>query len=196
METIKKVRKELIDNVYKNRGSFLALEKYGRSRNISDYSEEEINEMLLGIYRHKMTLLVDGGYFIDLNKVIRAECHLVDVSYLKKLSLQDYKNNLHNSLSHIRTFYVKDYFLITDDPVKGVEKHEITRYLSKVGFLKKGRGKNSISFSIANNYDSLLFGKYPKDLYHPIKHYINGLFFNDDYQITDFDIISSFEFVK
>ncbi|MBA5630339.1 hypothetical protein [Moheibacter lacus] len=196
METIKKVRKELIDKVYKNRGSFLALEKFGRSKNISDYSEEEINEMILGIYRHKMMLLVDGDYFIDMNKVIRAECELVDVSYLKKLSLEDYKNNLHNSLSNIRTFYVKDYFLVTDHPEKGIEKHKITRFLSKVGFLKKGRGKNSTSFSIANTYDKLLFGEYPKDLYHPIKHYINGLFFNDDYYITDFEINSSFEFIK
>ena len=33
-------------------------------------------------------------------------------------------------------------------------------------------------------------GYFPKDLYHPIKRKINGLFFDDDYRINDFKVIS------
>lgn len=192
MEKIKKIEKSRIEKVYKNPdNTSLAYKSYGKYGNISDYSEREINEMILGIYRDKKYLLADGDYFVNLENVIKSECILQDVSYYKKPTLKTFKDNSCNLISNIRTFYVKDYYLITKEQYGGITKHKITKYLYKIGFLNSGRGKYSGLFSISNDYKTMQGGKFPKDLFHPIKRYINGLFFNDDYKVSDFEVITS-----
>lgn len=170
--------------------SGLTFKEHGKSSNINDYTDREISEMLFGIYRDKKILLVDGDYFINLADVVKSECILASVSYIKKPTLNDYRNNSHNTIDNIRTFFVEDYFLITKTPIEGLTKHKITRYLNKIGSLTKGRGQNARHHSIANDYKSLQNG-YPKDLFHPIKRYINGLFFENDYKIADFEVTSN-----
>lgn len=192
MEKIKKIEKSKINKVYNRPDqSGLMYKLYGKSVNIDDYSEREINEMLLGIYRDTKHLLVDGDYFVNLENVIKSECILQDVSYYKKPTLKTFKDNSINIISNIRTFYVKDYYIITNQTVGGITKHKITKYLHKIGFLNSGRGKYRGLFSIANDYQTLQGGNYPKDLFHPIKRYINSLFFSDDYKISDFEVVTS-----
>lgn len=192
MEKIKTINKTKLNKILKNPdASGLAYKKYGKSENIKDYSEREISEMVLGIYSHKKYLLVDGDYFVNLNEVKATECILEDVTYDKKPTLETFKDNTCNAISNIRTFYIKDYFLITEDSNGETTKHKITKYLYKIGFLNSGRGKYNGLYSIANDYATIQQGLFPKDLYHPIKRYINGLFFSDDYRVSDFTVISS-----
>ena len=191
LKTIPKSRINRIKNFPSDSG--LAFQKFGKSKNIKDYTEREISEKILGIYKDTKNLLVDGDYFVDLTKVTATKCVLETVSYYKKPTLEDYKTNFHNSIANIRTFYIKNYFLITAEEIGGTKEHKITIYLNKIGFLNQGRNQYRGLFSIANDYGTLLFGKYPKDLFHPIKRYINGLFFNDDYKISDFVFESDIE---
>lgn len=194
MEKLKTIQKSRINRVRNFPSeSGLPFEKYGKSENINDYTEREISEMILGIYKDSKNLWVDGDYFVNLTKVTATKCVLETVTYFKKPTLDDYKTNYHNRIDNIRTFYVKDYFLITEEEIGGLKEHRITRYLHKIGFLNQGRNDFRGLYSIANDYGTLLFGKYPKDLFHPIKRYINGLFFNDDYKISDFIIESEIE---
>lgn len=194
MEKLKTIQKSRINRVRNFPSkSGLSFEKYGKSENINDYTEREISEMLLGIYKDTKNLLVDGDYFVDLTKVTATKCVLETVSYYKNPTLDDYKTNYHNRIDNIRTFYVKDYFLITDAIISRTKEHRITRYLYKTGILNQGRNNFSGLYSISNDYATLLHGKYPKDLFHPIKRYINGLFFNDDYKISNFIFESQIE---
>ncbi|UTW66571.1 hypothetical protein KFE94_00225 [bacterium SCSIO 12643] len=176
--------------------SGLVFDKYGKSQNINDYSDREISEMALGIYKYSKNILVDGDYFVDLNKVINTKCQLEEVTYYKKPTLEDFKTNAHNSIGNIRTFYIKDYFLITEDEIFGLKEHRITKYLFKIGFLKNGRNKFRGLYSISNDYKTLILEKYPKDLFHPIKKYINGLFFLDEYYISNFVVESKINIHK
>lgn len=192
MEKLRPIQKSMINKVRNNPSqSGLHFQEYGKSENILDYSEREISEMILGIYKDTEHLLVDAGYFVDLTKVIASKCILENVSYFKKPTSEDYKTNWHNRIDNIRTFYVKDYFLITDQDISGRKEHRITRYLYKVGALNLGRNNFRGLYSISNDYRVFLNGKYPKDLFHPIKRHINGLFFRDDYKIRDFLFESS-----
>ena len=194
MKKIKSIEKSRINKIYKYpESSGLAFKIYGKSQNINDYSEMEINEMILGIYKTQKFLLVDGDYFVNLEDVIKTECILQDVSYIKKPTLETFENNSCNVISNIRTFYIKDYFLITKNPNGEIIKHKITKFFHKIGFLNSGRGKYRGLYSIANDYKTILNGKFPKDLFHPIKRYINGLFFNDEYKIDDFEVITQFK---
>lgn len=192
MENIKRVEKFKINKVYRYpEKSGLSYKNLGKSENINDYSESEINEMILGIYRAKKHLLVDGDYFVNLEDVIKTECTLRDVTYYKKPTIETFKDNSCNIISNIRTFYVKDYFLVTNDPIIGITKHKITRFLFKIGVLKSGRGKYSGLYRISNDHKAIILNvNAPKDLYHPIKKYINDLFFNDDYKISEFELTS------
>lgn len=197
MEKIRSVKKTQINQVRNHPDkSGLRFVDYGKSPDIEDYSEREIAEMLLGVYKDTRNLLVDGDYFIDLSKVIASKCILETVSYIKNPTKDDYKTNYHNRIDNIRTFYVKDYFLITDEEVFGMKEHKISRYLYRVGALNAGRNNFVGLYSISNDYKSLLFGSYPKDLYHPIKRYINGLFYNDDYRISSFIFVSNLDIHK
>ncbi len=171
--------------------SGLAYEKYGKSNNIRNYTDLEILEMINGIYRDSKTLLADGNYFLELSAVVASKCILEKVTYLKKPTEEDYRTNNHNHISNIRTFYISDYFLITNSTVNRNTQHRITDYLYRIGFLNKGRKDFAGLYSISNCYKTIHNGKYPKDLFHPIKRYVNGLFFKDDYRISDFTVESN-----
>lgn len=191
MDKIKSLSKYQLNKILKNPDSCnLAYKKYGKSDTINDYSDSEINEMAVGVYSDTKFLLSDD-VFINMQEVIKSKCILIDVSYYQKPTLQSIKDNSCHYISNIRTFYIQDYFLITQND-KEVLEFPITQYLHKVGALRKGSGKYCKLFSIANDYKSLLNGQYPKDLFYPIKNYINRVFFNDDYRISEFELISDF----
>ncbi|NJI75852.1 hypothetical protein HCX49_21885 [Sphingobacterium kitahiroshimense] len=162
---------------------------FGMSDNPADYKEQELLEIINGIYKTKKKLLVGGDYFIEVNDIISAECELVKVTYKKgKLSTKDYQDGYHKKISNVNTFHVSDYYVSTKNPQHGNYKHDITKVLEKCGLIKKSRGKFPRAFSIKNDYESLINDEYPKDLFHPIKRFINGFFFEDDYHITDFTV--------
>ncbi|GAA5084576.1 hypothetical protein GCM10023210_04530 [Chryseobacterium ginsengisoli] len=195
MEKLKPIVKSRINKAYdhpENNG--LLYKKYGKYENIKDYSEREIIEMLYGIYKTSK-ILIASDTIINLNDVVESTCILADVSYIKKPTLEDYKVNSHNTIDNIRTFYIKDYFLITDDKNGKRQEHRITDFLRKIGFLRVGRGKHIGYYSISNSYKTLQGGLYPKDLFYPIKRYINGLFFSDDYKISKFSVDSPIKIV-
>jgi len=192
MSLLKTKPKALIDKARRNPNG-IKFEEYGKSKEIYDYSENEISEMLFGVYTHKGMLLVDGDYFIDMNNVFQVVCELENVTYDKKPSLEDLKTNSHNTIDNIKTFYLKNYYLITKDKFGGETKHRITRFLCKIGVIRQGRNNFRGLYSIGNSYKTVQAyngKKYPKDLFHPIKFYINGLFFVDQYKITDFIVKS------
>lgn len=188
-----KTKPTAIINKTRNNPSGLKYIEFGKSKNIYDYNEEENSQMLFGVYTHKGMLLVDGDYFINVNSVTQAICELEDLTFIKKPNLEDLKTNNHSFIQNIRTFYVKNYYLITNEEFAGLKKHKISIYLLKIGFLKQGRNNFRGLFSVSNDYktvQSFNGKKYPKDLFHPIKNYINGLFFVDDYKIVNFIIES------
>jgi hypothetical protein len=188
-----KTKPTAIINKTRNNPRGLKYIEFGKSKNIYDYNEEEISQMLFGVYTHKGMLLVDGDYFINVNSVTQAICELEDLTFIKKPNLEDLKTNNHSFIQNIRTFYVKNYYLITNEEFAGLKKHKISIYLLKIGFLKQGRNNFRGLFSVSNDYktvQSFNGKKYPKDLFHPIKNYINGLFFVDDYKIVNFIIES------
>jgi hypothetical protein len=187
--TIKKIR-----NLAERSG--IKYKLYGKHLEINKYTDRELTEMYYGIFKDKKIILVDGDYFIDLKDVVGIICSLDSVSYFKSPTADDYKTNRHNHLDNIRTFYVKDYFLVTRTETHGRSKHSITSLLCAIGAINKGRNKYVGLYSIKNDYKSLQsfkLGKFPKDLYHPVKNYINGLFFNDDYYISSFKVDTQIE---
>lgn len=178
----------LIDSAKINPDPYLEnFKKFGMSTNIHDYSREEMSEIVNGVYRKKKLLLTQGDYFVDLNEVISTECVLEDVRYYKRLSDKDYQNNKHKSLKAIRSFHVKHYYLITENEVNGSKKHEITKLLHKVGLIKRSTGKFPRYYSLKTYYKTLQNGN-PKDLFEPIKRFINGYLFDDEYRISDFRV--------
>lgn len=197
MENIKHIPQSTIRMIRRSpANSKLHYREYGRATDLNEYSDREITEMIYGIYRDKKIIGVDGGYFVDLNEVIETVCVLDRVSYFKKPTKEDLKTNRHNSIKNIRTFYVKDYLLVTRSKVNGVTRHSIAKLLCKVGAINEGRKEFAGLYSNRNYYgafQSFAQGVFPKDLYHPIKRYINGLFFNDDYRISNFRVESKLE---
>ena len=193
MEKLKKIPQYRINKIRRNpEQSGLNFKLHGKSADIDDYTDREIIEMLYGIFKYRKFLLVDGDYFINLEDVVKSECILADVSYVRKPTLNDLRNNSHNTIDNISQFYVEDYFLITKNPTGGLTRHKITRYLNKIGCLPKGRGRNLRFYTISNDYQLIQKG-YPEDLFHPIKKYVNGLFFKDDYKIHHFEVISNIQ---
>ncbi|WP_321296613.1 hypothetical protein [Marinifilum fragile] len=195
MEKLKVVPNSTVNKIRNNPDNYgLSYHDFGKSSNIVDYSEREIIEMFYGIYKDQKILLVDDGYFLDLKEVNEIVCELEDVTYFRKPTDNDLRLNSYNSIRNIRTFYVKDYFLITKNEISGVKRHQITQYLYKIGAINKGRGRYANLYSCSNHYKILQDfkeGLAPKDLYYPIKRYINGLFFNDDYKISNFRVKSN-----
>jgi len=196
MEKLRTIPQSTINKFRRNlKKSGLAYLEYGKYSDINEYTDREIMEMIYGIYRFRKTLLTDGDYFLNLNDVVKTVCKLEEVTYIQKPTKEDLKTNAHNSIRNIRTFYVSDYYLITEEEITGNTEHKITAFLYKVGAINKGRNQYSNLFSCSNYYKTLQVfkaGLFPKDLYHPIKRYINGLFFRDDYRIGEFEVKSNF----
>jgi hypothetical protein len=187
---IKKVRIGIINQIRRSpEKSDLRYIDYGKSSDIEQYSEEEIVEMIYGIYKDSKHLLVDGDYFVNLKDVVQAGCILETVTYYRKPLGKAILSNSHNSIQNIRFFYVKDYFLVTKNKVSGTDKHLITRYLWKTGAINRGNNRFVGLYSIANierKMQKFKSGLVPKDLYEPIKMNINQVFFKDDNRISDF----------
>lgn len=147
---------------------------------------EKISEIFYGVYTANKLLKVDENYFINVSTIEKAVCEL------EKVSLIDKEKSV--SIENIRTFYVKNYYLCTNKEFNGKLKHKISDFLTKIGQLNKGRLENSELYSTKNSYQ--IFQRYknkkaPKDLFHPIKKGINDTFFNDDYRIDDFEVITN-----
>lgn len=189
---LKLARPSVIKSVYKNPENWgLRYKEYGKSENIKDYSEEEVSEMLKGVYSKSGYLLVDGDYFINVKDVIQAGCTWETVTSDVKLDLSQ-----PIPINKIRTFYVKDYYLITRNDVNGTNKHFINSYLSKIKVIHSGRGRFRGLYSISRGHESVQsfgHGYVPKDLFHPIKFYFNGVFFDDQYRIDDFVVNSELQ---
>ncbi|MEO5991385.1 MAG: hypothetical protein ABIP68_07080 [Ferruginibacter sp.] len=200
MKTLKKIDKSRINKVRDEPNkSGLLFEKYGKSPNISEYTDREITEMVYGLYVDKKMIHTDGDYFIDLNEVTEIICDLDQATYFTKPTIEDYKTNRHNAISNIRMFYIRNYWLITDKETYGTKRHNITRLLYKIGAIRQGRNNFKKLYSISNSYvafQKFEQGLYPKDLYHPIKRFINGLFFQDDYRISNFKVESDIKLEK
>ncbi|WFB62109.1 hypothetical protein PZ892_10490 [Sphingobacterium sp. WM] len=163
--------------------------KFGMSDDPKNYSEEELLEIVNGIYRKKKKLLVRGDYFIDVDDIVSTECDLARVTYKKgKLSSKDYENGYHKSLRNISNFHINDYFVITKSEYVGKNKHNITKHLFNTGLISRSRGKYPKVFAVKNDYESLQNNKFPKDLFHPIKRFINRYFFDNDYHFPDFKV--------
>ncbi len=141
----------------------------------------------------KEVFTTDGDYPINLNNVISAYCTLEDVTYIKKPTQEDYQTGRHNIISNIKTFYIRNYFLVTNKPEgwPGATEHAITKYLLRAKAFRKGSNNFKELYSIANGYVSFQKferGMFPKDLFYPIKQFINGPYFQDDNKIKDFYI--------
>lgn len=139
----------------------------------------------------------DGDYLINLSDVKSAYCNLENVTYIKKPTQEDYKTGRHNIISNIKTFYIRNYFLVTEKP-EGLytNEHEITKYLWQAGAIQKGSNNYKELYRIANAYISLQKferGAFPKDLFYPIKEFINITFFEDEYKISDFYVNSKID---
>ncbi|WP_422005384.1 hypothetical protein [Roseivirga pacifica] len=193
MEELKSMSTKIIKNARTNPEDYdLALVEYGKSPNIRDYSRGEIIEMLYGIYKDKCFMKVDAGYFINLKDVEKTICRLEKVSVYNKAKYEK-TDNKEFSIKNVRTFYVSDYFLETKNEISGNKQHSIVELLCKIGAISTGKNEYEGLYGIRNDYGTFQQyneGKYPKDLFHPIKIYINGLFFQDEYRISDFIVES------
>lgn len=153
----------------------------------------EIDKMYYTIYVATGWILVDGDYFINMKDVIQTGCILEAVTYHQKPTQEEQKEISCDTIHNIKTFYIKDYFLVTKSKENEIEKHPITNFLYNIDAIQAGRGRFVGLYSIESSYESMQIfkeGYFPKDLYHPIKRQINGLFFDDDYRINDFKVIS------
>lgn len=191
---LKLARPNIIRSVYNNPEKWeLKYKEYGKSDNIKDYSEEEISEMLKGVYSRSGYLLVDGNYFINIKDVIQAGCTLKTVTSSTELDLSQ-----PIPIKKIRTFYVENYYLITKNDYNGTNKHFINSYLTNIKVIRPGIGSYKGLFSHTRAYDTVQnfgHGYVPKDLFHPIKFYINGVFFSDQYRISDFVVDSDLQII-
>lgn len=193
MEKIRTFQQHELNKIRKNpRDSGLEFERFGRSIDIKDYSDRELNEMLLGIYKDSHQLLVDGGYFIDVTQASKATCILKDISYSRRIKPGPIANI---KLQSIRNFYIQDYFLETTEQFSNSYQHKITGYLKKIGGITLGKGKYSAFYSIPNDFKKF-YNNHPIDLFYPIQHYINSMFFGDDFHISDFEVISHLSFIN
>lgn len=164
---------------------------YGKHENIKMYTDQELSEMSNGVFKDKKFIRTDGDYFVNLNDVNEIVCVLQTASYHKEPSRQDYSSNAHNHIKNIRTFYVKDYILVTNQAVFGKLRHPITNWLARVGGISKGRNNFRGLFSVANYEGTLRVSQHmlvPTALYTPIKYYINELFFDVTYHIKNFSV--------
>lgn len=200
---MKKVDKLIDSEIYQIRNagkdSGLAHKLYGRYENIKDYSREEIKEMMNGIYRDTFTLKVDDEYFINLNDVTEAVCLIESAEYKNKPEPGELIDKSYNSINNIKSFYIKDYFLITDKEYEGTQMHAISKFLCKMGSIKLGKDEFAGLYKNENTYkhfQKFIHGSFPKDLFHPIKVSINELFFLDSYRISNFKVIGKIQIEK
>ena len=198
MTSFKPLKQNLINSIrYSQKPDGIFLEKFARTTNAAEYSDQEITEMYIGFFKDKKFLLTDSDEMINLDKVKSAYCILEEVTYVKKPNRKDYETNKHNHISNIRTFYIKNYFLVTEDKSEyGNNHHEITRRLLKAGAFQQSGANFRWNYKIPNRDQSLQKfkqGEYPTDLFYPIKYFINEYFFEDAYKVDDFHVETPFK---
>lgn len=167
----------------------------GKEHDPEMLTDQEITEMSYGFFRDKKAILT-GDYFLDMNKVVGAYCTLHDVSYLKNPTRSDYETQNHKTIGNIRTFFFKDYFLVTDEPIYNQTSHRITKNLLSAGAILQANASHRSFNRIFNKNKTLQKfqrGHAPTDLFAPIKLYINDFFFADSYWISDFFLNTSIE---
>jgi hypothetical protein len=171
----------------------LKYKECGKYSDFEKYSNKEIIEMYYGIYKESKMLLVDGGYFINLNDVVNTFCVLKYVSFILKPSKKNPEIVYHNDdISNIKIFFVSDYFLVTKNEKYITNRHAIGNFLCKIGVIRQSKKIIGL-YSVSNDSKILLLfkrGKFPADLYYPIERYINSLFFNVDNYFPDFKVES------
>lgn len=167
----------------------------GKEHDPEMLTDQEITEMSYGFFRDKKAILT-GDYFLDMTKVVGAYCTLQDVSYIKVPTRSDYETQNHNTIDNIRTFFFKDFFLLTDEPVYNETSHRITKNFLSAGAIIRAnashRGFNRI-FNKNKTLQKFRGGYFPTDLFDPIKLYINDFFFEDSYWIDDFFLKTGIE---
>ncbi len=142
--------------------------------------------MFHGAYANFAKLKVDEKYFIDIKSAFKIICELEKVFLIDK--------HYSISIENIRTFYIKDYYLITRDKFNGNTKHKILDFLVSCGHINKGRLKNKDLYSTQNSYKSYQYYngiKTSKDLFHPIKLGINDTFLSNQFAIDNFELQSN-----
>lgn len=192
---IKLIDKQLINKIkYKKEDNKLLFGLFGKYDSVSQYTDEEISEMYYGIYKDRKILVSDDGEIVEMNKISSGCCKLSGITYIDS---KDRKSNMNINISQVKAFKIEDYFLEESDIIGNIHQYKISELLSKLGALKKMKSEFGNYYCIQNSYKELQsFNKclIPKDLYQPIKLYINGLFFNDHYYIDNFRIESRFIF--
>lgn len=167
----------------------------GKEHDPEMLTDQEITEMSYGFFKDKKAILT-GDYFIDMNKVVGAFCTLHDVSYFKTPTRLDYKTDNHCTIGNIRTFYLRDFILITEEPINNQIYHRITNNLLSAGAILKGNASHRDLSRVFNKNKTLQNfhrGYAPTDLFAPIKLYINDFFFEDSYKVDDFFIETSIQ---
>lgn len=146
-------------------------------------SKDIISEMLVGAYSNFQKLKVDENYLVNINSVFKTICELEKVSLINKQKPV--------SIENIRTFYIKNYYLITKEEFNGKTKHKISEFLVSAGHINKGRLENKELYSTQNSYKVYQYYngvKIPKDLFIPIKLGINDTFFSNHFAIDNLEI--------
>ena len=181
-----------IKNARKNPEKYgLEYKRYGEFDDIEKYSNEDIFLMLIGAYVKRGFLRVDGNYFINVKNVVSSGCTLIDVEFNKK-------KHLFQSPLNIKAYYLKDYYLITKESINGNTKHTINSFLAGTNVISLNRTRFKGLYGLKNNDDILKTftnGTYPKLLFHPIKAYFNRIFWENDYEISDF-IVDNYSNIK
>lgn len=190
---IQLINKSLINKIRDVGGKDILLfeisEKYDfESDSYEKYDDQEISLMYYGAYVDRKLLISDEGKIININKVKSIYCDIAEIKSIKNVDIDD-KFNIINILD-VKSFYINSYIIEEIDWNGNIIQHNISRFLANIGAIKKDP-KSMKYYIIQNNsrelqqFNNILL---PKDIFFPIKFYINGLFYNDHYYFSDFKI--------
>lgn len=173
----------------------LGLEKLGIPVRVTEYNVEEIYNGV--IYEHGF-LRSDSGEWINLNHATATGCELVAVTLIRGNNPKQYATKELTFINNINKFYVRNYFVEIKGPKDSTtRRYGIMNYLKHVEYMRKGTGKYKGLFGIKNDYamvQSFKSGRVPKDVFAPVKFEVNGRFFEDEYKIRDFILLSKIKF--
>jgi len=188
---VKIITEENYKKIIKNPEKYNIEIRFSHEDKVYKLSKQNISEMLVGAYRNFRQLKVDEDYFINVNSVYKTICELV------KVSLVDKKKPI--SIENIRTFYIKNYYLVTKEEFNGKTHHKISEFLVSTGHINRGRLENKDLYSTKNTYKVYQYYngiKIPKDLFHPIRLGINDTFFSDHFFIDNLEVKTNIKIVN
>jgi hypothetical protein len=178
--TIKRLRKEVEESgLYKI---------FGKDENIGMYSDAEIKEMYVGIYRHKKVLITELNEILYLKKLLTITCELADVSYYKSNSGKLQLPENHYYLDNINTYKIKEYFATVASENGNTKEIKLAEYFRTLGLLNKNEKAEPNPYFIRNSSNKMLsFGKVdiPECLFDPIRIGINQTFYQNDSEIKN-----------